>query len=49
MTSLVGTFTLYQLPAWLAHYAIHKYHLPNSGVTGYRGISSEQFHGSNAS
>uniref|UniRef100_UPI00406BFED3 hypothetical protein n=1 Tax=Pseudomonas sp. REB1044 TaxID=2675224 RepID=UPI00406BFED3 len=29
--------------------AIHKPHLPNSGGTGYRGISGEQFHGSSAS
>ena len=30
-------------------YAIHKPHLPNSGLTVYRGISGEQFHGSSAS
>ncbi|WP_458130746.1 acyltransferase family protein [Pseudomonas sp. R3-41] len=30
-------------------YAIHKPHLPNSGLTVYRGISGEQFHGSKAS
>ncbi|WP_397458922.1 helix-turn-helix domain-containing protein [Pseudomonas asplenii] len=30
-------------------YAIHKPHLPNSGLTAYCGISGEQFHGSRAS
>ena len=30
-------------------YAIHKPYLPNSGLTVYRGISGEQFHGSSAS
>lgn len=30
-------------------YAPHKPHLPNSGLTIYRGIPGEQFHGSKAS
>lgn len=30
-------------------YALHKTHLPNGGLTVYRYISGEQFHGNNAS
>ena len=36
-------------PEAVSMYAIHKPHLPNSGLTAYRGISGEQFHGSSAS